>query len=150
MLYTIKRTKSFRDGFTIVELIAAMFLLTVCIAAFSQLVAFVVSQRSAERIRQCAVDQLQNVLEQIAVIPDEKLIALDFDKTEYEATTARAVPDGQLTFFCKPTEKTLEKSNETGSVQSYIFEATVSWDRGSLPRGKVLMFRLLTLGERRK
>jgi hypothetical protein len=126
------------SGFTIVETLAAAFMLSVCLITFSQLVVFVVSQRSAEEIRQNAVDQLRNVFEQIAVIPDEKLAALDFDKKAYEATAARAVPDGQLAFSCKP-------STETDSVRSYVFEATVSWDKG-----KVSMFRLLTPGKNGK
>jgi Tfp pilus assembly protein PilV len=141
MSHPIKQKKCHRGGFTIVELLAAVFILTACIVAFSQLVVFVASQRAAEGIRQNAVDQLQNVFEQIAVISDEKLAALDFDKKEYEARTLRAVPDGKLTFSCKPAD-------ETAALQSYVFEANVSWSRGEKQqRGNVSLFRLLTVNK---
>lgn len=127
------------DGFTVVEIVAALFLLTACTVAFSQLVVFVSSQRVDETIRQAAVDQLQNVLEQLDGLPVEKRVALYFDKSEYEQTTRRAVPDGKIEFSSQPAEF-------NDSVQSFVFQATVSWNRGeSRSRGEVSLFRLLTL-----
>jgi hypothetical protein len=128
----------FHGGFTIVEIVAAIALLTACIVGFAQMFALDVAQRNAERTWQTAADQVQNVFEQIADLPTDKLIALDFDKSEYEQTTRRAVPKGEINFSCTPAEF-------DGEVKSYVLRAAVSWDRGSRPRGEVSLFRLLTV-----
>lgn len=134
------KKKNVQCGFTVIEVVAAIFLLSACIVALSQLVAFVASQRVAEEIRQAAADQLQNVLEQLEGISNEKKVALDFDRSVFEATSKRAVPDGKVEFFCEPANL------ENDAVNSHVFRIVVSWNRGkNRPRGEVSMFRLLTL-----
>jgi hypothetical protein len=117
--------------------VAAIALLTACIVGFAQLFTLEASPRGAERTWQMAADQVQNVFEQIANHPVENLIALDFDKMEYEQTTLRALPEGTIEFSCKPAEF-------ESDTPSFILQAVVSWDRGTKPRGEVSLFRLLT------
>lgn len=131
-----------KHGFTVVEIVAALALLTACIVAFSQLFVFVTSQRNAEEIRQAAVDQLQNVREQLRGISDEKLAALDFDRSDFEQTTRRALPGGEIEFS---TESATPAPGADSTMQSDVLQITVSWDRGEKrPRGEVSLFRLLT------
>lgn len=133
------------NGFTILEMVVALFLLTVCLVAFSQLVVFVTTQRVAEGTRQAAVDQLQNVFEQLSDLPDEKLAALDFDDSDYQETARRAVPDGRIEFSCNAVPW---NEAEAPEVRSRLFQAALSWDRGeNRPRGTVSLFRLLTLAQ---
>jgi len=123
-----------RPGFTLVEIFVAIALLAVCALLFVQLVAVTTSERVAERIRQTAVDQLQNVLERLATVPPEKLADGDFNKTAIESLFERSLPDGKIEFAAKPFE-----------TESVIFTVTVSWSNGeNRDRRKVAMFRLLT------
>jgi len=124
-------------GFTIVELCAAIALLAVSALLFAQLVALTASQRVAERTRQTAVDQMQNVLERLAVVPTEKLAAGDFDKMTAESLIERSLPEGKIAFDTKTIEP-----------DAVLFTVTVSWSDGETrPRREVAMFRLLTLQE---
>jgi len=124
-----------RHGFTLVEISAAIALLAVCAIAFAQLVALSASERVAERTRQTAVDQMQNVMERLAVLPTEKLAAGDFDKTAAESLIERSLPDGKIVFDIKEIDP-----------NSVVFAVTVSWSDGEKrPRKETAMFRLLTL-----
>ena len=123
-----------RYGFTLIEISAAIALLAVCMTAFAQLVVLITSERVAERVRQTAVDQIQNVLERLAVLPTEKLATDDFDKTAAESLIARSLPDGKIIFDIKEIDP-----------NSVVFAVTVSWSNGEKrPRKEVAMFRLLT------
>ena len=124
-----------RHGFTLIEISAAIALLAVCAIAFAQLVALITSERVAERTRQTVVDQIQNVLERLAVLPPEKLAAGDFDKTAAESLIARSLPGGKIVFDIKEIDS-----------HSAVFAVAVSWSNGEKrPRKEVAMFRLLTL-----
>ena len=130
------RTTMKRYGFTLVEISAAIALLAVYILAFAQLAAMTASTRTAERTRQTAVDQMQNVLERLATVSPEKLIAGDFDKKAAETLIERSLPEGKIVFDVK-------EQSESGCV---LFTVTVSWSAGDQrPRSEAAMFRLLPL-----
>ena len=126
-----------RPGFTLVEMSAAMMVLAMCFIAFAYLVALAASERTYVRTRQTAVDQMQNVLERLAIVPPEKLVAGDFDKTAAESLVERSLPDGKIVFDAKKFES-----------NNVVFTVTISWyDGEKRPRRDVAMFRLLTLEE---
>jgi len=122
-----------KSAFTLIEVSAAIVLLAACTVCFAQLVALVTSERTSERTRRTAADQLHNVLERLAAMETEKLISGDFDKTPFESLIQRSLPDGEITF----ESKTIENDTALGI-------ATVSWNDGAKrPRRKIAMFRLL-------
>jgi prepilin-type N-terminal cleavage/methylation domain-containing protein len=121
-----------KSAFTLIEVSAAIVLLAVCMVSFSQLVALATSERTAERIRRTAVDQLQNVMERLAATESKKIIAGDFDKVPIESLIERSLPDGKIVF----ETKTKDDNN--------IWIVTVSWNGSEdQPRKKVAMFRWL-------
>ena len=127
-----RNPKMKRPGFTFVEISAAIALLAVCAVVFAQLVALTTSERLADRTRQTASDQMQNVLERLAVVPSEKLAAGDFDKTPFETLISRSLPDGRIVFDMKTIEP-----------DGAAFTVTVSWSNGEKrPRSEVSLFRL--------
>ena len=124
-----------RPGFTLIELSAAIAVLAMCAVAFAYLVALTASDRTAERTRKMAVDQMQNVLERLAVVPPERLATGDFDKSAAESLIERSLPEGKIVFETKKVEP-----------GSGVFTVTVSWSDGEQrPRREVAMFRLLPL-----
>ena len=124
-----------RPGFTLIEVSAALAVLATCIIAFAYLVTLTTSERTAERTRQTAVDQMQNVLERLAAEPPEKLAAGNFDKTAIKSLFERSLPDGKVLFDTKNIEP-----------DGVVFTITVSWGNGNKRhRSEVAMFRLLTL-----
>jgi len=124
-----------RPGFTLIEVSAAIALLAACAVAFVYLVILTASERTAERTRQMAVDQVQNILERLATVPPEQLAAGDFDKSAAESLIARSLPDGKIVFDAKQIEP-----------DGIVFIITVSWSDGeNRPRREVAMFRLLPL-----
>jgi len=124
--------KSAKSAFTLIEVSAALLLVTVCAVAFAQLVALAASERTIERTRRMAVDQLQNVMEYLAATEPAKIIAGDFDRTPFDSLIERSLPDGKIVF----ETKTIENDNVIGTI-------TVSWSDGEKrPRKEVSMFRL--------
>ena len=124
-----------RRGFTLVEVSAAIALLAVCAVSFAYLVALTASERAAERTRQMAVDQVQNVLERLAIVPPEKLASGEFDTTAAESLIERSLPEGKIVFGTKKIEP-----------DGVAFTVTVSWSDGEKrPRREIAMFRLLSL-----
>ena len=123
-----------RHGFTFVEIFAAIAVIAVCAVLFVQLVTLTASERVNERTRQQAVDQIQNALERLAILPPERLIAGDFDKNAAESLIERTLPEGRIVFDTKEAEH-----------DNIIFTVAVSWCNGKgKPRREVAMFRLLT------
>jgi prepilin-type N-terminal cleavage/methylation domain-containing protein len=121
-----------RSGFTLIEMSAAITVLATCFVAFAYLVALTASERTYVRTRQTAVDQMQNVLERLAIVPPEKLAAGDFDKTAAESLIERSLPEGKIVFDAKI------------EPEGVVFTVTVSWSDGEKrPRREVAMFRLL-------
>jgi len=136
-----------RDGFTLVEISAAIAVLAVCAILFAQLVALTTSVRLAERTQKTAVDQMQNILERLATVPPEKLAAGDFDTGSFdtgrfdrasaESLIERSLPEGKVAFDTKKI-----------APDSVVFTVTVSWSDGEgKPRREIAMFRLLTIVE---
>ena len=124
-----------RPGFTLIEISAAAVLLAACAVAFAYLVTLTASERTAERTRQMAVDQMQNVLERLAIVPPEQLAAGDFDKSVAESLIERSLPNGKIVFDTKAIDP-----------DGIVFTITVSWSDGERhPRREVAMFRLLPL-----
>jgi len=123
-----------RPGFTLIEMSAAIAVLAMCAIAFAYLIALTASDRTAERTRQTAVDQMQNVLERLAIVPPEKIAAGEFDKSAAESLIERSLPEGKIVFDTKTIEP-----------DGVVFTVTVSWSNGEKrPRREVAMFRLLT------
>ncbi|MCL2710756.1 MAG: prepilin-type N-terminal cleavage/methylation domain-containing protein [Planctomycetaceae bacterium] len=123
-----------RPGFTLIEMSAAIAVLAMCAIAFAYLIALTASDRTAERTRQTAVDQMQNVLERLAIVPPEKIAAGEFDKSAAESLIERSLPEGKIVFDTKMVES-----------DGTVFTVTVSWSNGEKrPRREVAMFRLLT------
>ncbi len=128
-------SKTPHQGFTLVEISAAVALLAVCLLSFAQLVALNASERVSERTRQTAVDQLQNVFERLLGTLPEKIAAGDFDKADAESLIEHSLPDGKIFFDTKTVEPDV-----------LVFTATVSWNDGEKrPRKIVAMCRLLTV-----
>jgi len=122
-----------RLGFTLIEVSAAIAVLAMCAIAFAYLIALTASERTAERTRQTAVDQMQNVLERLAIVPPEQLAAGDFDPSAAESLIERSLPEGKIVFDTKTIEP-----------DGIVFTVTVSWSVGEKrPRREVAMFRLL-------
>ena len=122
-----------RPGFTLVETSVAIVLVASCALALAYLVTLAVSEHTAERTWQTAVDQMRNVLERLATLPPERLIAGDFDKSAAEALIERSIPDGKIVFETKQM-----------TSDSILLIVTVSWCNGeNRPRREVAMFRLL-------
>jgi len=122
-----------RHGFTLVEIFAAIALLAVSALLFAHLVALMASERIAERTRQTAVDQMQNVWERLSVLSPDNLATDNFDKTAAESLIERSLPGGKIVFDTKRIESDVT-----------IFIITVSWNDGeSRPRKSVAMFWLL-------
>ena len=122
-----------QSAFTLIEVSAAIVLLAACTVCFAQLVALTTSERTSERTRQMAVDQLQNVLERLVTTETEQLISGDFDKTLFESLIKNSLPDGRITF----ESKTIDNATAMGTI-------AVSWNDGAKrPRRKIVMFRLL-------
>jgi hypothetical protein len=124
-----------KSAFTLVEVSAAIVLLTVCMVTFAQLVVLTTSERASERTRRTAVDQLQNIMECLAATEPAKLVAGDFDKAPFELLIARSLPEGKIVF------NTMTVEND-----HVIWTITVSWSGGEKrPKNEVAMFRLLAL-----
>jgi prepilin-type N-terminal cleavage/methylation domain-containing protein len=124
-----------KKGFTLVEISAAIALLAVCAVSFALLVSLTASERVAERMRQTAIDQAQNVMECLAAVPPERIVAGDFDKEAAESLIERSLPDGKITFDAKKIE-----------LDRMVLTVTVSWCNGEQqPRREVSLFRLWTL-----
>ena len=124
MLYTQKTKIS---GFTTFELVAAIFIVTVCMVAFAQLVFSTSEYRRARQMTQAAQDQLLNVLEMLDREEPGKLKNLDFDKQPFENLLADSLPGGKIAFAVKPFP-----ADASGNIppDSALLEVTVTWDAG--------------------
>ena len=122
-----------RNGFTVVELIAAMLLVSVCIVGFSQLVFMVVDLQNAAQIRGVATDQLQNIME---LIPEMENAAENPVPTEsMRRLASQALPEGEIEFESLPI---------TEVDDAMLLKGTVSWnDAAKRLRKNVSMVRLV-------
>ena len=129
-----------RAAFTFVELIAAIFVVGLCIVAFAKIAHTGWQQRQLGQMHQTVVDQLQNVLEQLAATDPEQLAAGQSDLTPYKAFIARAIPTGELTVTCEPFA-----NDAANAVQTWRLDASVSWqDNAHQSRRNVSLTRLLS------
>ena len=143
-----RRPRAKNAGFTIVELIAAMMVVSLCIMAFVKIAHIARQQREYGREHQTAVDQTLNVLEYLCgrdvrvpnVAADPvQLAAGEIDMTQYEALIARTLPDGKLLVTCEPL------AVEGAAVDVWRLDATVSWKPGAnLPQRNVAFTRLIS------
>ena len=131
------------SGFTVVELAVSICVITVCFVAFAQLVVMTSRQRYSGHTYRAAVDQLNNIVEQLSDIPPERRATGDFDSAPYELLVERALPGGRIGFECDPVPDDLE----TGQGRELrVFKTTVSWSDGEhRPRRSVSLSRLITL-----
>lgn len=138
--------KRYSAGFTIIEISATVILLLCCLVVFSQLAVFVSMQRGMARNRQAALDQLTNVVEQLAEVPDESLLKQDFDSTRFQELTERILPEGKIEFSLQPDSLQPDSSHTDSntSVQTKVFRITISWSEGSnRPRAEMSIHRFL-------
>ena len=135
-----RKNHNSRAAFTFVELIAAIFVVGLCIVAFAKIAHTARQQRQLGQTHQTVVDQLQNVLEQLAATDPEQLAAGQGNLTPYKALIARAIPTGELTVTCEPLA-----NDVANAVQTWQFDASVSWqDNGNQPRRSVSLTRLFS------
>ena len=135
-----RKNHNLRAAFTFVELIAAIFVVGLCIVAFAKIANTAQQQRQLGQTHQTAVDQLQNILEQLAATAPEQLAAGQSDLTPYKALIARAIPTGELTVTCEPLA-----NDAAEAVQTWRLDASVSWqDNAHQPRRNVSLTRLLS------
>ena len=128
-------------GFTIVELIAAIMVVTVCMAAFVKIAHVARQQRDYGREHQTAVDQTLNVLELLAAADPVQLAAGDVDLTPHESLIARSLPDGKLLVAC---EQLAGGDATNAAADVWQLTATVSWKPGAnLPQRSVALARLI-------
>jgi len=126
-------------AFTIVELIAAMMVVSLCIAAFVKIAHLARQQRDYGREHQTAVDQVQNVLEILAVADPEQLTMGNMDLMPYERLIERSLPDGKLLVTCEPLDV------DGAAADVWRLDARVSWKPGAnLPQRSVALTRLLS------
>jgi len=125
-----------RTGFTIVELIAAMMVVSLCITAFVKIAHVARQQRDYGREHQTALDQTLNVLEILAAADPEQLSTGNMDLTPYQSLIARSLPQGELLVTCTPLD--------ADAVKGWRLDARVSWMPGAnLPQRSVAITRLL-------
>ena len=126
-------------AFTIVELIAAIGVVTICMAAFVKIAHVARQQRDAGRVQQTAVDQVQNVLELLAAADPEQLSTGNVDLTPHETLIARSLPQGELLVTCELL------ADDNATVQTWRLDASASWiPPGNLPRRSIVLTRLLS------
>ena len=136
MKNTIKKHNA-RAAFTIVELVAAIMIVTLCMAAFVKIAHVARQQRDYSREHQTAVDQTLNVLERLAAADPEQLAAGTIDLSPQEALIARSLPDGKLLVTCEPLA-------EATAVPMWRLNAVVSWKpETNLPQRSIALTRLL-------
>ena len=141
-LRAFRGKKNANAGFTIVELIVAILVVTVCMAAFVKIAHVARQQRDYGREHQTAVDQTLNVLEHLAACDPVQLAAGDIDLTPHENLIARSLPDGKLLVTCEQ----LAGEEAADAADVWQLTATVSWKPGAnLPQRDVTLSRLVVV-----
>lgn len=136
------------SGFTTFELIAAIFMVSVCMVAFAQLVSGTLGYRQTRQTTQAANDQLLNVLEMLDREEPERLKNLDFDKQPYEMLLANSLPGGKVAFSIKPFP---DGQGENSPKDSALLEVTVNWDVGEKrPSRELILVKWVSLSEQRR
>ena len=135
-----------RAAFTIVELVAAIMIIAVCMAAFAVIANTARQQRQLGQRHQTAVDQLQNVLELLAANDPKQLAVGAVSLSPCENLVSRALPQGELLVRCKPfPNDDAENDAVANFVQTWQLDASVSWlDEKTQTRRSVSMTRLLS------
>ena len=141
-MQNITKQHNTHAGFTIVELIAAIMVVSLCIVAFAKIVHLAGQQRELGREHQTAVDQTLNVLEHLVAADPEQLATGEIDLTPHETLIAQVLPGGKLLVTCE----TLEVEHvDVATVDIWRLDASVSWSPGTnLPRRSVTITRLLS------
>ncbi len=135
MFNKLKMTGNGHRGFTVMELLAAMVIVGVCIAAFGQLYSMSLRQRQIDRTRQLATEQLQNVFEMLAPFDVEQWAAGQVDVSRQEEMIARTLPDGKLEITCEPHGE---------MPDLWLLKGTARWSVGeNLPPRSVSLVRLI-------
>ena len=93
-----------RRGISLIELIAAAALLTVLLLVLAHVLALVSVQRRASDRRMLAVEEVANVMEQIAVREYEELLVDQPFEIPLSDAAQKSLPDAQLTIEISPTE----------------------------------------------
>ena len=136
-----KKRRSERPAFTMIEVLAAVFLLTACLTAFGQLRVMMTREERKTAITDIAQRQLRNVWERLDAVSESDLIAENFAKEPFETLAANTLPNGELKFEILPITFHGEKS---GDVILHQARLTVSWDDGpGRPRRAAALSRIL-------
>jgi len=139
----LRGEKKTRVAFSIVELIAAIMVVSLCLVAFAKIAHLAGQQRLIHREHQTAVDQTLNVLEYLVAANPEQLAAAEIDLMPHETLIARTLPDGKLLVTCMPLQ--VGDSGIETTVGTWQLDATVSWSPGAnIPRRNVTFTRLLS------
>lgn len=135
-----------RAAFTIVELMAAIVIIGLCIATFAKIAHTARQQRQNGHTYQTAIDQLQNTLELLGDVDPEQLAAGGIDLSQCEAFVARSLPDGKLTVTCEPLAvDVVDDIAAADAVQTWRLDASVTWyDGEKCPQPNVTLTRLLS------
>ena len=122
-----------KRAFTVIEVFAALFLISVAMLCFMQLIFALQEQRQSARHRAIASDQLQNVLELAMENPE----ALQDGLTPTEAMRSmveQSLPDGAV-------ELAWVELPDTENAR--LLQGTLTWSDGTnRPRKSVTMVRL--------
>jgi len=118
-----------KKAFTVIEVFAALFLISVGMVCFMQLVFALQEQRQSERYWAIASDQLQNVLELALAGPDGLTVT-----EAMREMVERSLPDGTIE---------LDQVELPGTENAALLQGTLTWNDGSnRPRKSVTMVRL--------
>jgi len=85
-----------RDGFTVIELLAATALLGVVVVTFAPLMAWINAERQAAYQRQVALEEACNVLERISTAPWEAVDKERIETFEISSVGAKLLRDHRL------------------------------------------------------
>ena len=110
-----------RCGFTVMELLAAMTIVGVCMGVFAKLYSMSLAQRQTDRTQQLATDQLQNIFEMLAPLDAEQWAAGKVDVSKQAEMIQRTLPNGKFTVACEPHEQI---------NGLWLLKGTVTWSNG--------------------
>jgi len=118
-----------QKAFTLIEVFASLFLISVAMICFMQLVFALQEVRQSDRHRAIASDQLQNVLELADALPDS------LAPTEaMHAMVENALPGGTVE---------LKKVELPDTENAVLLQGTITWNDGAnRPRKSLTMVKL--------
>ncbi len=119
-----------RKAFTIIEVFAALVLISVGMICFTQLLFSLQEQRQSDRQRAIASDQLQNVLELAAASPGDDSATTETMRSMVE----HSLPDAAVE---------LKRVDLPDVENAHLIQGTITWNDGpDRPKKSLTMVRL--------